>query len=405
MSTSRNSATSPATAASRGPTRDPFFVHRALATVDGALRKAGVTAQPVLLAVSGGGDSMAMLELVSMLAPKLDLALHVACIDHGVRGEAASEVDLVRDAAAARGATFHATTIRTDRIDEDTLRRARHAALADIAKSSGCRWILLGHTSDDQIETIVFRFLRGAGLGGLAGMRPVRGSFVRPMLSIRRGELRRVLRERGMCWAEDATNTSENYARGRLRTVVLPAIESAFGAGALDHLLDVAPRWRDDESFLEGEAARLLERATHSATLAESPAPDSLDLATLAAAHPALRARALRQWLILRTAAMPSSRELAGIERWLDRRRGASKVDIAGAKLVQARGRLLLSAAESKSIEQIENHAIRDPLDTERPASGGATTTNRIAQRCDARACGPDALLPPSDGRVRFSRT
>jgi tRNA(Ile)-lysidine synthase len=402
MTNRRKPASSRATASSEQPRRLPFFVHRALRTVESVLRETGVTAQPVLLAVSGGGDSMALLELVSMLAPTLDLELHVASIDHGVRAEAAVEVELVREAASSRGATFHTTRICTDRTDEDALRRARHAALAEIADASGCRWILLGHTSDEQIETIVFRFLRGAGLGGLAGMRPVRGRLVRPLLGIRRDELRRILRERQVRWAEDATNVSGQHARGRLRNVVLPAIASTFGAGALEHLLDVAPRWRDDEDYLEAEAARLLALAAGPSDPGRAVPAQTLDLATLAAAHRSLRARALRQWLVASTGNVPSSRELSGVERWLERRRGASSIDIAGAKLVQSRGRLLVSASDRNAGECIASEIDRSADST---TSGGDATADGSVKRVEARVFAEDALLPPSEARVRFSRT
>src|SRR5205085_7229085 len=156
------------------------------------------------------------------------------------------------------GAAFHSASIDPANGDEDTLRRGRHLELEKIARAAGCRFVLLGHTQGDQIETIVFRFLRGAGLGGLAGMREIRGPFVRPLLSARREDLRAVLVARGVAWAEDPSNSSDRYARGRLRSQVLPALESAFGRGALDHLLDVAPRWRADEEFLETEAERLI---------------------------------------------------------------------------------------------------------------------------------------------------
>src|SRR5207237_10712535 len=133
-----------------------------------------------------------LLEIAALLAPKLGLSLHVASIDHGMRAEAEAEIAAVRARADAHGAAFHSASIDPGNGDEDSLRRGRHLELEKIARAAGCRVVLLGHTQDDQIETIVFRFLRGAGLGGLAGMREIRGPFVRPLLSARREDLRAI---------------------------------------------------------------------------------------------------------------------------------------------------------------------------------------------------------------------
>ncbi len=321
------------------PTRQPFFVHRCMRQVHGVLERAGTSAEPVLLGVSGGGDSMALLELTALVAPALDLSVHVVCIDHGLRQEAADESRLVEEAAARHGARFHAVRVEPEGDDEDSLRRVRHAALEDMRVRVGARFVLLGHTADDQIETIVFRFVRGAGFGGLSGMREVRGTLVRPLLGLRRAELRDLLRARGAAWAEDPSNSSPRYARGRLRSSVLPAVESSFGSGALDHLLDVAPRWRADEDYLEREAERLLAYASR-----RGRDGTDLDVEALSTAHEALRARALRRWITAATGNGPSSRDVAEVERWLGHATGGRR-DIAGARLALAGGRLSIDAA------------------------------------------------------------
>ncbi|HXC51713.1 MAG TPA: tRNA lysidine(34) synthetase TilS [Candidatus Limnocylindrales bacterium] len=316
-------------------------VHRCVRRAGETLVRAGIRNEPVVVAVSGGSDSMALLEIVALLAPKLDLALHVASIDHGMRAEAGGEIEAVRAAAALCGAIFHPAAIDPGNGDEDTLRRRRHLALEEIARASGCRFILLGHTREDQIETIVFRFLRGAGLGGLSGMREIRPPFVRPLLALGREDLRDVLRARGLAWFEDPSNTSDRYARGRLRSQVFPAMLRAFGQGALEHLLDVAPRWRADEDYLEIEAGRLIAFASR-----RGPAGVELDAAALAGAHPALRARVLRRWLAEQGERAPTSREIAVIESWLDESRSTEGgIDVAGARLTRARGRLALRGA------------------------------------------------------------
>jgi tRNA(Ile)-lysidine synthase len=334
--------------AAQRETRHPFFVHRCLRSAAAALERAGVRNERVLVGVSGGSDSMALAEITSMLAPRLGLEMHVACVDHGLRPEAVAEQRLVADAAGRLGASFHALRVEPAGDDEDSLRRARLDALEQLRADLGCRFLLLGHTANDQIETVVFRFLRGAGIGGLAGMAEVRGSIVRPLLGLRRSELRRLLESRGVTWVEDPTNLSPRYARGLLRSRVLPAVASAFGEGALDHLLDVAPRWRADEDFLTQETTRLLAYASR-----RGIGRTDLDLEALGTAHHAIRARALRRWILDSTGRQPSSRDIAAIERWLDGGSGGrSSLDLAGGRLERAGGRLMLalpSAAKSES--------------------------------------------------------
>jgi tRNA(Ile)-lysidine synthase len=175
-------------------------------------------------------------------------------------------------------------------------------------------------------------------------MREIRPPYVRPLLTLGREDLRDVLGARGVAWFEDPSNTSDRYARGRLRSQVFPAILRAFGQGALDHLLDVAPRWRADEDCLEVEAGRLMAFASR-----RGPAGVELDAAALAGAHPALRARVLRRWLAEQGERAPASREIAVIESWLDESRSTDGgIDVAGARLTRAHGRLALRCAGSK---------------------------------------------------------
>lgn len=328
-------------------TRLPPEVHRCVRQAKDELREAGITQESVLLGVSGGGDSMALLEILGLLAPELGLTLHVACIDHALRPESVGEVALVEAAAARRGAAFATARIDPGRGDEDSLRKGRHAALEAIAAERGCRWILLAHTADDQIETIVFRFLRGAGFGGLAGMRVLRPPYARPLLGLRREQLRRLLTTLGVAWAEDPSNLSSRTARGRLRTEVLPVLAKNFGPGSLDHLLETSIRWRADEDLLERETTRVLAYASRRGV------NSSVDLAmsALEDVHPATLARLLRAWLTRGLGAAPDLRHIAEIERWLA---GGAEggLDLPGCRLRVEGGRLRLEAATITALNE-----------------------------------------------------
>jgi tRNA(Ile)-lysidine synthase len=378
-----------------GPRKTPLLVHRAARTVADALRRHDVHDQSVLVAVSGGSDSTALLLLAARAATSLRLTLHVGCIDHRVRADSAREVELVRELARRFGAPLHTESIDAGGDDEDSLRRARLDALARIADRTGCRFVLLGHTADDQIETIVFRFVRGAGFGGLAGMRERRDRFVRPLLTVRREELRRILVHEGLGWVEDATNDSDRYARGRLRRGVLPAVEAAFGEGSLDHLLDVAPRWRADEDLLEREAARLLAYASRSGR-----AGVEIDLEALRTGDPALRSRALRRWVREASGRTLESRQLGAVERWLEslearENEGRRSVDLPGLTVEHERGRLLLSSTGVGT-------AASGEVDTAASSDDAFAATSRSSE--DSTVSRQEAVLPPSGGRVRVRR-
>jgi len=350
--------------------RDAF---RLLEETRAQLEAAGVRDGGLLIGASGGGDSMALLELCALLAPPLGLTLCAVYVDHGVRLEAALDRALVAAAAARLGVEFESITVSVGGGDEDSLRRARLSALQNLALDRGYRWIALGHTIDDQIETIVLRFLRGAGLGGLAGMRPLRGPFVRPLLGLERTDLRDFLRRRGLGWVEDASNNWSRYKRTRLRREVLPAIEKAFGSGTLRHLAAQASRWREDQDYLDAEAARL---EAYCRRQGREGRPE-LDIASLSEAPPALRARVLHRWLgQLGYLATPDLRHVALVEGLLRSDLPGGRVDLPGLRVWCEHGRLC----------------------GERPRAG-----HRAARPCGAQTA--DDVLPPRRERVSVPRT
>ena len=140
---------------------------------------------PVVVAVSGGTDSVALLLLLSELAPKLGLDLHVAHFDHRLRPRAAAkDAQFVADLAQSRGATIRLGRAETAPTSEDQARELRYAFLRRVARDAGATLIATGHTRDDQAETVLLHLARGSGIAGLAGMRPRRDDIVRPLLAI-----------------------------------------------------------------------------------------------------------------------------------------------------------------------------------------------------------------------------
>ena len=283
---------------------------------------------------------MALLELTALTRSlTADVVVYV---DHGFRPETVAEAATVRAAAERHGAEFRSAKLVIDRRDEAALREARYAALGKIVEESGATFLLMGHTRDDQIETILHRLVRGAGRRGLAGMLPRRGTLVRPLLGIRREELRAFLSERGLSWREDPSNREARYFRNRLRNSVIPGMERELGRGCLDHLPDMAALWAEEEAYLEREAARF-------GTLAERGAGSNrrLETGALLAAPAALRTRIVRRWLAAVSGRPIESFTRAELERLLELARGRRStrtLDLAGVTVVASHGELSASA-------------------------------------------------------------
>jgi len=223
----------------------------------------------LLVAVSGGADSIALLRF--LVAERARVGRHesiaAAHVNHGVRGaDADADAGFVRERATGWGVPyFEASLAASATSSEDALRRARYAALVSLAEQAGASRTAIAHTADDQAETVLFRMARGAGLRGLAGMRPkgrVLGlAVVRPFLDVTRAQVLDYLRRHDLPFREDATNASLEPARNRIRHDILPRLEAGVSAGVRKALLRQAALFREADEYLEVEARRHLEAA------------------------------------------------------------------------------------------------------------------------------------------------
>src|SRR5579862_2558880 len=211
----------------------------------------------LLVAVSAGPDSTALLAALAELAPACNLRLTAAHVDHRLR---AAESDADRDAAyklAQRlGIPFVAREAAVDAGPgvEARARRARYRALAALASEVGATRVVTGHTRDDQVETILLRLLRGAGRRGLAGMRHVRGRLFRPLLGATRMDVRRFLAERGLGFAVDRTNADLRLVRNRVRRVLVPWLEAELNPRLGPALAALAERLAGEDELLDALA-------------------------------------------------------------------------------------------------------------------------------------------------------
>ena len=203
-----------------------------LSRVLGTIREHGLLAKGdrVLVAVSGGPDSTALLHGLVQLAPRLGIAVTAVSVDHGLRPEAAAEARSVKKRCRSVGVACEVVAVdvgqaRRPHVSvQEAARDARLAALERAAARLGCAKIALGHTADDQAETVLFRILRGTGIAGLAGIPYQRGPFIRPLLDVRRAELLAYLAKRKIDFISDPSNANRRYARARIRHDVLPAL-------------------------------------------------------------------------------------------------------------------------------------------------------------------------------------
>jgi tRNA(Ile)-lysidine synthase len=210
---------------------DVARVRRAVARAldrDGVLRPG----ERVVVACSGGPDSTALLDALARLAPPRRIDLHVAHVDHGLRDGSAAEAGPVAALSAARGLPFHALRVAVEPGGslQDRARTARHASLRALATEVGATAIALGHTADDQAETVLMRALAGATPRALQAMSPRDGALARPLLRVWRAQTAAYCAALSLPVADDPSNADPRFLRTRVRHQLLPALEEVFPA-------------------------------------------------------------------------------------------------------------------------------------------------------------------------------
>jgi len=217
------------------------------------------TDTPLLLAVSGGSDSVAMLWLFSLFRNK---NLVVAHLDHGIRGEEGKgDASFVASLSARFGVRCICESLPVPSLLqkgeslEDGARRIRYRFLEETAKEEGAWGIGVAHTSDDSAETFLHNLFRGTGVRGLSGIPERRGPVFRPLLKYSREFLRELLRLYGIPWREDSTNEDTAYLRNRIRNMLIPLVEREINSSARKHILGAA----GDLAFFRGQEEKMQE--------------------------------------------------------------------------------------------------------------------------------------------------
>lgn len=227
----------------------------------------------LVVAVSGGPDSLALLSILRELLPVVPLHLTVAHFDHGWRQGSEDDRDFVATMAAQWGFAFHAGRAADDiPRTESAARSARYAFLREVATTTDSTAIALGHTQDDQVETLLLHLLRGSGSRGLSAMRRRDGDLARPLLDISRADIEAYLSRLHLTPRRDPSNDDPRFTRNRLRQQLLPAID-AFDPSARELLARTADILSEEDRYLEDQVAGLPETiATDRDAFARLPA-------------------------------------------------------------------------------------------------------------------------------------
>ncbi len=297
--------------------------------------------QRVGVAVSGGADSVCLLTVLRELAPGLGLTLSVLHLNHQLRGadsdaderyvgELASNLDL--EVRSARADVLRIASETGDNL-EQAARRVRREFFLDFLRRGVLDRVALGHTRSDQAETVVFRFLRGSGTGGMAGMRPLtEEGLARPLIEIERAEVEEFLKDRGVAWREDASNRDSRFARNRIRHDLLPRLtqENPRLTATLARLAAVAG---DEESYWDAEIRRVVEGRL----LINTPGV-VFRVDWIGALHPAVARRVIRSAIVSVKADLRSI-GMEHVERILELtrdREGSARLQVPGVDVLRS---------------------------------------------------------------------
>ena len=248
----------------------------------------------VVVGVSGGIDSVALLHALWRLRDSWDLGLYIAHLNHGIRGEAADgDAQFVKEFGAKLEIPVYSEVLdipaRAEALgltEEEAGREARYGLYERIADQMGATRIAVGHHGDDQAETVLMNLIRGAGLRGLAGMPPVRGKIIRPLLDLQKWQLEAYCRWQKLPWREDATNLSIAYRRNYIRWEIVPRL-ARLNPGVMRNMMHTATTLHEDWQLLE----QLAKDHYQKALLEHSSVSVALSLPILRALPVALRKR------------------------------------------------------------------------------------------------------------------
>ena len=307
---------------------------------------------PVLLAFSGGADSVALLDMMQKEYPSAPILL--AHVNHGIRGEEAiRDRDFCENVAKERGLEIAILEVDVPTLVkekgqsiEEAAREVRYAFFADLMEERKIPLLVTAHHADDHLETILFRIARGTGLAGLCGIAPIRpfevGHLVRPLLGFTKKEILEYCQAHGLDYVIDSTNTDTTYARNRIRAEVLHVLESLF-ADSSHRAVQMSTELFEDEAYLQELAENFVE---------ENTTVRGISYLHLQKAHPAIRRRALQIWFEKERGATLESVHLQALFRLVKSGDTTARVALPTgvSAYCTARGRLMLTKTKPQPV-------------------------------------------------------
>jgi tRNA(Ile)-lysidine synthase len=301
--------------------------------------------ETVLVALSGGPDSLALAAATAFEAGKQEIRAGAVIVDHGLQ-EGSADV-AARAAQQARALGMDPVVITRVSVGgaggpEAAARTARYEAFESALTDTGASALLLGHTLDDQAETVLLGLARGSGSGSLMGMAPVAGRYLRPLLGVRRGVTHAACAAEGLEPWTDPLNADPSYARVRVRHNVLPVLEAELGPGIADALARTAEQLREDSEAFDAMIDEFIEEICEPAE-----AGIAVSVSALAANPAALRHRIIRKVALSEFGQSLSRSHTLAIAALVTDWRGQGPIDVPGISVARNGGLLEFSARPS----------------------------------------------------------
>ncbi|MEG2777809.1 MAG: tRNA lysidine(34) synthetase TilS [Aurantimicrobium sp.] len=309
----------------------------------------------VRVALSGGPDSLALAAGLAFEAPRAGLLAGAVIVDHGL--QEGSEVVAETAAAQARELGLDPVIIRRVKVvpasgPEADARTARYDALDSVAKELGAVAILLGHTLDDQAETVLLGLTRGSGATSLAGMSDINGIYRRPLLGIRRAQTVAACEDQGLTPWNDPHNQDSSYTRVRIRHEVMPVLENQLGPGVVEALARTAEQFKQDSAVLDALTSEIMP-TVFTPLLGETAqsVQATLDVTALTGLPLAILNRVIRRAALDVFGSSLSSVHTNAVARLITEWHGQGEVHVPGIRVERQGAQLVLTASSSTPTE------------------------------------------------------
>ncbi|GJL78128.1 MAG: tRNA(Ile)-lysidine synthase [Nitrospinaceae bacterium] len=368
-----------------------------------ALSRMVSSGDKIVVAVSGGPDSVALLHLLNETRREFDVSLTVAHLDHMARGkESEEDARFVEELGEKLGLeTFiERVDIRTEKEKlktsfQESARILRYRFLLSIMKRCNANRLALGHNADDQVETVLLNLLRGSGLKGLAGMPEKRGEIIRPLIDCTRTEIEAYLDARSIESRTDSTNASHKYVRNRIRRELLPVLKT-FNENITANLLETAKIIRDDDGCLQGQVRQLYPQIAMPINANQGVV---LDREKFNEQAPALQKRLVRQAIatVQGNLRRISTKHIQQVLELFCDSSADKKIDLPGPLLVVSR----LNGVEFQKSASYERSRAVAVVENDLPATElqipGATEIHKAGIRLQARILTPESRVKDFD--------